>query len=108
MCLDELNRNGHVIIRSILGTDISKRALAQARDGLYSSFEMARGLDQDNQQPYFQQEGAQWRILPRLRLNIQFKELNLMSIPVDLGMFDIIFCRNVMIYFAQDTRQMVV
>jgi chemotaxis protein methyltransferase CheR len=83
----------------IVATDISQRVITAAREGLYNQFEVQRGLPITMLLRYFNREGELWRINEHLRSRITFKTQNLMSDFRGLGLFDIIFCRNVLIYF---------
>ncbi|MGO9004411.1 MAG: CheR family methyltransferase [Beijerinckiaceae bacterium] len=89
----------------ILATDLSRSVLAGAREGLYSQFEVQRGLPISYLLRYFRQEGDRWRINEHLRSRVRFEELNLMSDFRRLGRFDVIFCRNVLIYFDVPTKK---
>lgn len=89
----------------ILATDLSRSVLASAKDGLYTQFEVQRGLPIAQLLRYFRQEGDRWRISEHLRSRIRFEELNLLSDFRDLGPFDVIFCRNVLIYFDLATKK---
>ncbi|ALA16969.1 MULTISPECIES: protein-glutamate O-methyltransferase CheR [Chelatococcus] len=83
----------------ILGTDLSTQALERARAGLYSQFEVQRGLPVQLLLRYFTQTGDSWQIAPELRQRITFRPFNLMRDFSPLGTFDIVFCRNVLLYF---------
>jgi chemotaxis protein methyltransferase CheR len=89
----------------LLGTDISDGAVSQASRGKYNKFEMERGLPGDKLQRYFTMFGDSWTIKDEIRAMVQFKKLNLMLPFGGLGKFDIIFCRNVAIYFTLPDRQ---
>lgn len=89
----------------IIGTDISREVLEKARAGMYSQFEVQRGLPIQMLVKYFRQLGEMWQIDPALRAMVQYKEGNLLSSFKGMGMFDIIFCRNVLIYFDQATKK---
>ncbi len=89
----------------ILGTDISKEVLEKARAGMYSQFEVQRGLPIQMLVKYFKQIGEMWQVDSALRAMVQLKEGNLLSSFAGFGMFDIIFCRNVLIYFDQATKK---
>ncbi|MFH2123317.1 MAG: protein-glutamate O-methyltransferase CheR [Pseudomonadota bacterium] len=89
----------------LLGTDISDGAVAQASRGKYNKFEMERGLPGDKLQRYFTMFGDSWTIKDEIRAMVQFRKLNLMLPFAGLGKFDIIFCRNVAIYFTLPDRQ---
>lgn len=89
---------------SILGTDLSRDVLEKAKSGVYTQFEVQRGLPIQLLLKYFQQEGETWRIDPTLRSMCDFRPYNLLESYAPLGKFDIIFCRNVLIYFDQQTK----
>ena len=85
---------------SILGTDISDKVIAQASYGKYNQFEIARGLPLPYRHKYFTPKGEEWRVNDQIRVMAQFRKMNLMNQFADLnGTFDLIFCRNVAIYF---------
>jgi chemotaxis protein methyltransferase CheR len=88
----------------IVGTDISREILQKARAGLYSQFEVQRGLPIQLMVKYFKKKDDQWEIDPSLRAMVQYKEWNLLQDLKALGTFDVIFCRNVLIYFDQETK----
>ncbi|MDO9459192.1 MAG: protein-glutamate O-methyltransferase CheR [Alphaproteobacteria bacterium] len=89
----------------ILGTDISKEVLEKARAGMYSQFEVQRGLPIQMLVKYFKQIGEMWQVDSSLRAMVQLREGNLLGSFTGFGMFDIIFCRNVLIYFDQATKK---
>jgi len=89
----------------IMGTDISKEVLEKARAGMYSQFEVQRGLPIQMLVKYFKQIGEMWQVDSALRAMVQLKEGNLLSSFSGMGTFDIIFCRNVLIYFDQATKK---
>lgn len=91
----------------ILGTDISSSVLEKAKVGLYSQFEVQRGLPIQMLVKYFEQHGEMWQIDASLRGMIEYRELNLLKDLSTLGAFDIIFCRNVLIYFDRETKTQV-
>lgn len=91
----------------IVGTDIARGPLEKARAGLYSQFEVQRGLSGAQLSRYFTPEGTQWRIAAPLRAMVAFREWNLLSALAPLGTFDIVFCRNVLIYFDPPTKMRV-
>jgi len=88
----------------IVGTDIARDQLARAQEGTYSQFEVQRGLPIQFLVKYFSKDGSNWRVIPGLRDMVQFKVWNLLSDLRGLGQFDIVFCRNVLIYFDQPTK----
>mgnify|MGYP005839236747 CR=1 FL=1 len=83
----------------IVATDLAEAPLAKARAGIYTAFEVQRGLPENLLQRYFRASGAQWELADALRATVTFKPFNLLSDYGQLGTFDIIFCRNVLIYF---------
>jgi chemotaxis protein methyltransferase CheR len=88
----------------ILATDFSQPILERARTALYSDFEVRRGLSEERQTRWLVKEGAAFRIAPELRAMIQFRHHNLLDGMATLGQFDLIFCRNVLIYFDPATK----
>ena len=88
----------------ILATDISTRVLEKAKSGLYSQFEVQRGLPIQMMMKYFRQKDDLWQISDKIRSMVTFREFNLMDSPRGLGQFDVIFCRNVLIYFDSPTK----
>jgi chemotaxis protein methyltransferase CheR len=88
----------------IVGTDIARDQLTRARDGVYSQFEVQRGLPVQMLMRYFKKDENNWRIADTIRAIAQFREFNLLSDLRSLGRFDIVFCRNVLIYFDQPTK----
>ena len=88
----------------IVATDISNEVLEKAKAGIYSQFEVQRGLPIQQLVKYFTQVGEAWQIAPEIRAMVQFRPLNLLNDFSSLGTFDLVFCRNVLIYFDQDTK----
>jgi chemotaxis protein methyltransferase CheR len=88
----------------IIATDLSQEVLEKAKAGVYSQFEVQRGLPIQMLMKYFKQTGETWQINPELRAMIQHRQLNLLQDFSHLGTFDVIFCRNVLIYFDQETK----
>ncbi len=88
----------------ILATDFSQPILERARTALYSDFEIRRGLSEERQARWLVKEGAAFRIAPEIRAMIQFRHHNLLDGMATLGQFDLIFCRNVLIYFDPATK----
>ena len=89
----------------LLGTDISDEAIAKASYGKYNKFEIERGLSKDRLHKYFTPHGDMWKIKDEIRAMVSFKRFNLLSPLMELGKFDIVFCRNVAIYFAPEDRK---
>lgn len=88
----------------ILATDISNEVLEKAKAGLYSQFEVQRGLPIQLLIKYFQQMGEMWQIDSSIRAMVKFQKKNLLENLSALGQFDVIFCRNVLIYFDHETK----
>jgi chemotaxis protein methyltransferase CheR len=91
----------------ILGTDISERCLVKAKAGIYTQFEVQRGLPVQMLLKHFKKDGDLWKIDDRLKANIRYRTMNLLDDFRTLGKFDVIFCRNVLIYFDLQTKKMV-
>lgn len=88
----------------IIATDLSLDILDQAKKGIYSQFEVQRGLPIQMLVKYFTQQGDKWQVKPELKDMITFKPANLLTGLSHLGQFDIVFCRNVLIYFDHETK----
>ena len=88
-------------IASILASDISQDTLRRAREGVYTRFEIDRGLPENYRKRYFTADGEKFRINETMRNAIMFRPVNLISDPFPTGQ-DIIFCRNVLIYFTEE------
>jgi chemotaxis protein methyltransferase CheR len=104
MCLKEMGAALAGWRVEILATDLSQEVLEKSRAGIYSQFEVQRGLPIQMLVKYFKQNGELWQINPELRAMIQHRPLNLLHDFSQLGSFDVIFCRNVLIYFDQETK----
>ncbi|WP_022855113.1 CheR family methyltransferase [Thermodesulfobacterium thermophilum] len=92
----------------IYATDISKKSIEKAKTGVYNQIEVNRGLPVVFLVKYFKQEGAHWKINDNLKNMVRFEILNLLEVSQKVKTkFDIIFCRYVLIYFAQETKQKV-
>ncbi|HAE48778.1 MAG: chemotaxis protein CheR [Tistrella sp.] len=91
----------------IIGTDLANEVLDKAKAATYSQFEVQRGLPITMLVKYFQQDGEQWRLNQTIRSMVQFRQHNLLNGAAGFGTFDVIFCRNVLIYFDQDTKRKV-
>jgi len=104
MSLKELKPQLGGLRVEIIGTDLSNEVLQKARAGIYSQFEVQRGLPIQLLVKHFKQVGEMWQIEPEIRAMVQFRSLNLLHDFSSLGRFDIVFCRNVLIYFDQPTK----
>jgi chemotaxis protein methyltransferase CheR len=88
----------------IVATDLSQSVLEKSKAGLFSQFEVQRGLPIQLLVKYFTQVGELWQLNADIRGMVQHRQLNLLQDFSQLGIFDVIFCRNVLIYFDQDTK----
>jgi chemotaxis protein methyltransferase CheR len=88
----------------IVATDLNQAVLQRAREGIYSQFEVQRGLPIQQLVKFFSQEGERWQVAPEIRDMVQFRTLNLLNDFRSLGSFDLVLCRNVLIYFDQPTK----
>jgi chemotaxis protein methyltransferase CheR len=104
MCLKDMAREIAGWRIEILATDLGNEVLEKARQGLYSQFEVQRGLPIQLLIKHFAQIGELWQISPEIRAMVKYRQLNLLADFSKLGMFDLIFCRNVLIYFDQETK----
>ncbi len=104
MCLKEMSAAIADWRIEILATDLSREVIEKSRSGLYSQFEVQRGLPIQMLVKYFKQTGEFWQVNADLRAMVQHRQLNLLDDFSQLGVFDVIFCRNVLIYFDQDTK----
>jgi chemotaxis protein methyltransferase CheR len=88
----------------LVATDLSQGVLEKSKAGIFSQFEVQRGLPIQLLVKYFTQVGDMWQLNADIRAMVQHRQLNLLQDFAHLGSFDIIFCRNVLIYFDQDTK----
>ena len=88
----------------ITATDISMEMINKAKAGIYTQFEVQRGLPITLLIKYFRQNGDKWTLDSAVRSMVQYQPFNLLESPASLGQFDIVFCRNVLIYFDQATK----
>ena len=105
MMLDDLRAAGRGVDVEIIATDLSERVLEKARAGLYTQFEVQRGLPVRMLIRHFEKVGDLWRIADRIRAMVRFQRFNLLDDLRPLGVFDIIVCRNVLIYFDPDAKR---
>jgi chemotaxis protein methyltransferase CheR len=104
MCLKELGATLSGWRVEILATDLSQGVLEKSRSGLFSQFEVQRGLPIQLLVKHFTQAGELWQLNADIRAMVQHRQLNLLQDFAHLGTFDVIFCRNVLIYFDQETK----
>lgn len=93
----------------LIGTDISEEMLERCRKGWYSAFEVQRGMPPELLKKYFTKDGEGWKISEQLRAMVRFRNFNLLADPAvasaGLQGLDLVFCRNVLIYFDEVTRR---
>ena len=104
MCLKEAGSLLSGWRTEIVATDLSQAVLEKSKAGIFSQFEVQRGLPIGLLVKYFAQNGELWQINAEIRSMVQHRQLNLLQDFSHLGVFDIIFCRNVLIYFDQNTK----
>src|SRR5450631_1289510 len=104
MCVKEMGARLNGWRVEILATDISQEVLEKSKAGVYSQFEVQRGLPIQMLVKYFKQNGDLWQINSDIRAMVQHRQFNLLHEFPQLGTFDIVFCRNVLIYFDQDAK----
>lgn len=107
MMLDEMGHELSGWRIEITATDISNDILAKARAGVYSQFEVQRGLPIQSLLKHFTQDGDRWHLNERLKRMVTFKQHNLVRPEGHMGTYDVIFCRNVLIYFDVPTKSKV-
>jgi len=89
----------------ILGTDLSEEILDKARGGKYIQLEVNRGLPAKYLVKHFQRQNMEWEISSSIRAMVRWKKFNLKDNPILLGTFDVVLCRNVLIYFDVETKR---
>jgi chemotaxis protein methyltransferase CheR len=104
MCLKEMSAALAGWRVEIIATDLSQEVIEKSRAGIYSQFEVQRGLPIQLLVKYFTQIGELWQINADIRAMVQHRKLNLLHDFSQFGAFDVVFCRNVLIYFDQDTK----
>ncbi len=104
MCLKEMSGLLSGWRVEIIATDLSQEVLEKSWAGIYSQFEVQRGLPIQLLVKYFKQTGEFWQVNADMRAMVQHRQLNLLHDFSHLGVFDVIFCRNVLIYFDQETK----
>ena len=106
MCIDNyLKRMGAIDVSpvafEILATDISSDVLHMAQSGNFDNISISRGLEEEYKSKYFRNEGRIWRLDEEIKKRVCFKQFNLIKSNFTYGLYDIIFCRNVLIYFSE-------
>jgi len=108
ICVEEFFRYGWTGIKrnvQIIGTDISESVLAEATQAIYSEMALSRGLDEALKSRYFERYQDKWKLKPEIAGRVRFQQFNLLKPFAALGRFDIIFCRNVLIYFSEELKR---
>ena len=110
--IDEYKRQPGKVSRSmfsVLGTDISNTMLDICKNGEYDSLALSRGLSDDRKRQYFEDSGSgMMKVKADIKRTVNFRHLNLLDSYHLLGKFDIIFCRNVLIYFSSDVKSQII
>lgn len=107
MLFEELAVSRGLTIPEIIATDVCPAALARARAGRYSQFEIQRGLPVRRMVTWFDSVDGEWVVRPELAKRVQFRTHNLARDPAPIGKFDIVLCRNVLLYFSSAVRRSV-
>ncbi len=109
MVIEEFRKKNPSALRTgerILGTDISPTALNAARSGTYEMLALGRGLSKDRLTQHFTQTGeGRWKVNPNIQKRVDFRSINLLHSYSMLGRFDVVFCRNVLIYFSAELKR---
>jgi len=108
MIADEFIKKSPGFKVEITATDISKEILNSAKIAQYDSLALARGLSEERKQRYFSPVGNTWQVNANIRSRVTFRDINLLKSYAPLGKFDVIFCRNVLIYFSMDAKKDIV
>jgi len=105
MLLEETSTSS---LSEIVATDLSSRILERAKSGVYQDIELKRGMPDEKLKRYFSKlDETRWQINQPIKNNVRFQSLNLLDSPYSNGQFDVIFCRNVLIYFSQENKKRV-
>jgi chemotaxis protein methyltransferase CheR len=105
--LSERGGGKEAVLPEIVATDVSPTALARARAGKFSQFEIQRGLSVRRMISWFESAGGDWSASPELVRKVHFRQQNLANDPPPPGRFDLVLCRNVMLYFSGEVRRQV-
>nr|WP_225778707.1 protein-glutamate O-methyltransferase CheR [Pseudomonas sp. Marseille-Q3773] len=109
MAIDEFERSNLGQLKmgaQIVATDLSGSMLTNCKTGEYDSLAIARGLSQERLQRYFDTKGpGRWAVKPAIRSRVEFRSFNLLDSYASLGKFDVVFCRNVLIYFSAQVKK---
>jgi chemotaxis protein methyltransferase CheR len=109
MTIDEFEKTNLGQLKAgvqIVATDLSPSMLTACKSGEYDSLAMGRGLSQERLQRYFDPKGpGRWVVKPAIKSRVEFRPLNLLESYAALGKFDVVFCRNVLIYFSAEVKK---
>lgn len=107
MIIEEFKRShpGRLTSEKIVATDISSSALERAKSGVYDQLALGRGMPEDFLTRYFSKHEDSWKVNSNVAARVQYRMLNLLHSYSMLGKFDIVFCRNVLIYFSADVKK---
>jgi chemotaxis protein methyltransferase CheR len=108
ICVEEFFRYGWTGIKrtvQIIGTDISESVLTEATQAVYNEMALSRGLDETLRSRYFERYQDKWKLKPEIVDRVRFQQFNLLKPFAALGRFDIVFCRNVLIYFSEELKR---
>ena len=106
MCAEDVNKKmGKSRNVQIIGTDISETILAEAKAAVYSELALSRGLNEQTKSRFFQKVHNGYKLKPEVVRNVRFQPFNLLKPFSVLGRFDVIFCRNVLIYFSDEVKR---
>lgn len=105
MIADEFARHNGGLKVEVVATDISQAILNEAKLAKYDALALARGLSEERKLQYFSPLGDQWQVNANIRSRVTFREANLLQSYSALGKFDVIFCRNVLIYFSAESKK---
>jgi chemotaxis protein methyltransferase CheR len=107
MILDDRKLSAQGWTVDLIATDLNSEMIARAEEGLYSAFEVQRGLSMRLLATHFTEENGYWRVGEALRRMVTFRQFNLLDSFGWLDELDVIFCRNVLMYFDQRTKTQV-
>ncbi len=105
MVAEEFSKKNPGFRVEIVATDISQAILNEAKQAKYDALALARGLSEERKRQYFSPLGDQWQVNANIRQRVSFREVNLLQSYASMGKFDVIFCRNVLIYFSTESKK---
>lgn len=95
----------HLVQGQLVGTDVSAAAIARAKEGIYGDLEIRRGVTPDVRRRYFQEVEGGWKPIPGILRMIRYREMNILEPDFPLPQFDLVLCRNVLIYFENREKK---